>query len=156
MLVEAGEIAKARTIAEGLSSELPAEPQAYGKIIEGEIALKSGDLRQAVKILTDAGGILDTWVGHFDLGRAYLELQAFTQADSEFGRCLTNRGEALSLLVDEEPTFGYFPSVDDYLGLVREGMKSSTSADSYREYLKIRGKSTEDSLVKDVRKRLGN
>ena len=156
MLVEAGEIAKARTIAEGLSSELPAEPQAYGKIIEGEIALKSGDLRQAVKILTDAGGILDTWVGHFDLGRAYLELQAFTQADSEFGRCLTNRGEALSLLVDEEPTFGYFPSVYYYLGLVREGMKSSTSADSYREYLKIRGKSTEDSLVKDVRKRLGN
>ncbi len=60
-----------------LSAELAAEPQAYGKIIEGEIALKSGDARQAIKILTDANDILDTWLGHFDLGRAYLELGPF-------------------------------------------------------------------------------
>ena len=70
-------MARARTIAAGLSSELPAEPQAYGKIIEGEIALKSKDPRQAIKILTDATDVLDTWLGHFDLGRAYLELARF-------------------------------------------------------------------------------
>ena len=34
---------------------------------------------------------------------------AFPQADSEFDRCIKRRGEALSLLVDEEPTYGYFP-----------------------------------------------
>ncbi len=34
-LVEANAVARARTIAAGLSAELPAEPQAYGKIIEG-------------------------------------------------------------------------------------------------------------------------
>jgi tetratricopeptide (TPR) repeat protein len=156
IFVEADAFAKARTIADGLSSELPAEPHAYGKIIEGEIALKKGDPRQAVKILTDANGILDTWLGHFDLGRAYLELRAFPQADSEFGRCIKRRGEALALLVDEEPTYGYFPPVYYYQGLVREGLKSAKFADSYREYLKIRGKSTEDPLLPEVRKRAGN
>jgi hypothetical protein len=156
IFVEADAIAKARTIAAGLSAELPAEPHAYGKIIEGEIALKNGDPRQAVSILTDANEILDTWLSHFDLGRAYLERRAFPQADSEFERCIKRRGEALSLLVDEEPTYGYFPMVYYYQGHVREGLKNPGSADSYREYLKIRGKSTEDPVLPDVRKRAGN
>jgi len=156
IFVEAGELAKARTMAEGLAAELPAEPQAYGKIIEGEIALKDGDARQAIKILSDANGILDTWFGHFDLGRAYLEAGGFAQADSEFDRCIGRRGEALSLLVDEEPTYGYFPTAYYYQGRVREGLKSERFAESYREYLNIRGKSTEDPLLPDVRKRAGS
>jgi len=156
MLIEAGAIARARTIAADLSSELPAEPHAYGKIIDGEIALKNGDPREAIKILTDANGILDTWLGHFDLGRAYLELRAFPQADSEFDRCIKRRGEALSLLVDEEPTYGFFPMVYYYQGRVREGLNRALSAESYLEYLKIRGNSTEDPLLPQVRKQTGN
>ena len=99
--------------------------------------------RQAIKILGDATNVIDTWVTHFDLGRAYLVERAYLQADSEFDRCIKRRGEALSLLVDEEPTFGYFPTVYYYQGLVREGLKSAKAADSYREYLKLRGASTE-------------
>jgi eukaryotic-like serine/threonine-protein kinase len=155
IFVEANAVAKARTLAAGLSSELPAEPQAYGKIVEGEIALKSGDAKLAIKILTDATGVLDTWLGHFDLGRAYLELRAFPQADSEFDRCIKRRGEALSLLVDEEPTYGYFPIVYYYQGLVREGLKYPGFADSYREYLKIRDNSSEDPLLPEIRRRAG-
>ena len=153
VFVEANAPDKARTIAAGLSAELPAEPQAYGKIIEGEIALKTGDPHQALKILTDANNLLDTWLGHFDLGRAYLELGGFPQADSEFTRCFKRQGEVLSLLVDEEPTYGYFPILYYYQGRVQEGLKYSSFADSYREYLKIRGNSTEDPLVLDARRR---
>ena len=69
--VEANELAKARALAEGLAAELPAEPHALGKIIEGEIALKSGKTREAVDLLTDANDEVDTWLGHFILGRAY-------------------------------------------------------------------------------------
>jgi serine/threonine protein kinase/tetratricopeptide (TPR) repeat protein len=155
IFVEANAVARARTVAAGLSSELPAEPQAYGKIVEGEIALKTGDPRQAIKILTDAGGLLDTWLGHFDLGRAYLELGAFPQADSEFDRCITRRGEALSLLVDEEPTSGYFPIVYYYQGRVREGLHNAGFAESYRAYLSLREKAGEDLLLPDVRRRAG-
>jgi tetratricopeptide (TPR) repeat protein len=157
VFVEAGSIAKAQAEADSLASELPAKPQAYGKILQGEIALKKGDARQAVKILSDAGGVLDTWLGHFDLGRAYLKLGggALLQADSEFDRCIKRHGEALSLLVDEEPTYGHFPMVYYYQGQVREGMNNSRATDSYREYLKIRGESKDDPLLAEVRKRAG-
>jgi hypothetical protein len=61
----------------------------------------------------------------------------------------------LSLLVDEEPTYGYFPPVYYYQGLVREGLKNPTLADSYRQYLAIRGNSTEDRLLPEIRRRAG-
>ncbi|MBZ5559819.1 MAG: protein kinase [Acidobacteriia bacterium] len=155
IFVETNAVAKARTLAAGLAAELPAEPQAYGKIIEGEIALKNGDSRQAITLLGEANGLLDTWLGHFDLGRAYLERRAFPQADSEFDRCIKRRGEALSLFLDEEPTYGYFPPVYYYQGRVREGLNDAGFAKSYRAYLEIRGKSTEDPLLPEVRRRAG-
>jgi tetratricopeptide (TPR) repeat protein len=154
IFVEAGALAKALRIASSLASELANEPQAYGKIIEGEIALKQRHLPQAIKLLAEANSVVDTWVGHFDLGRAYLEAGAFAQADSEFDRCLTRRGEAL-MLVDEDPTYGYLPPVYYYLGRAREGLQTAGFADLYREYLKIRGKSADDPLVPEVRRRAG-
>ena len=154
VLVEVGDIARARTLAAGLASELQTESQAYSRIIEGEVALKTGDARQAIKAFTDANGLLDTWIGHFDLGRAYLAADAFTQADSEFDRCVIRRGEALSLFLDEEPTYRYLPPVYYYQGLVREGLRAEGFAESYRIYLSIRGKSNEDALVAEIRNRV--
>jgi eukaryotic-like serine/threonine-protein kinase len=121
------------------------------------IALNDGDPRLAVRLLQEANGVLDTWLGHFDLGRAYLQAAGGSvQADSEFENLIKRRGEAMALLMDEEPTYGYFPAVYYYQGQVREQMKSAGSADSYRAYLSIRGKSTEDPLLPDIRKRAGN
>ena len=156
VFVEAGAAERARTLAAGLAAELQAEPQAYAKIVDGQAALKAGDARQAIKTLTEANAILDTWMGHFDLGRAYLEAGAFTQADSEFDRCITRRGETLALFLDEEPTYGYFPPVYYYQGRVREGLNNAGFADSYRAYLNIRGRSTEDTLLPEVRRRAGH
>jgi tetratricopeptide (TPR) repeat protein len=156
VFVEAGAASRAKALSAALASELQAEPQAYAKIIDAEIALNGKDSRLAIKLLNEANTLLDTWIGHFDLGRAYLEAGAFTQADSEFDRCLKRRGEALSLFLDEEPTYGYFPPVYYYQGRVREGLKSTGFADSYRAYLNVRGKSTEDPLLAEVRRRAGS
>ena len=79
----AGNTPKAKELATGLSGELHVESQVYGKILEGETALAGGDARAAIKLLTDANGMLDTWIGRFDLGRAYLEAAAFVEADSD-------------------------------------------------------------------------
>ena len=155
VFIEADDIAKARTLIAGFAPELQAEPQAYAKILEGELALKSGDARGAIKLLLEANGLLDTWIGHYVLGRAYLEAGAFAQADSEFDRCLKRRGEALSLFLDEEPTYAYFPPVYYYQGRVREGLNNAGFAESYRAYLNLRGGSKEDSLVPEARKRAG-
>jgi tetratricopeptide (TPR) repeat protein len=151
VFAEAGAFDKARPLAAALSGELPAEPQAHGKIIDGLIALKSGNARDAVKALTEANTTLDTWFGHFDLGRAYLAAGAFPQADSEFDRCIARRGEALSLM-DEGPTYGHFPLVYYYQGRVRQGLGTAGFADSYRKYLDIRADSREDPLLPEVRR----
>jgi tetratricopeptide (TPR) repeat protein len=151
---EAGAIAKASAVAAGLTAEMQVEPQAYGKLLEGVILLDKGDARAAIKTLGEANALLDTWIGHFDLGRAYLAAGAFPNADSEFDRCLKRSGEALSLFLDEEPTSGYLPPVYYYLGRAREGMGTAAFGDAYRRYLAIRNQADTDPLATDIHARL--
>ena len=152
--VDAGEMAKAQKLAASLSSALTGESQAYGKIVTGIVALKRKDANEAIRQITAANSLLDTWIGHFDLGQAYLAAGAFTEADSQFDQCLKRRGEAMELFLDNAPTYSYFPPVYYYEGRVQEGMKSEGFADFYKNYLSIRGQSTEDPLVADIRHRL--
>jgi len=140
-------------LAASLASEFQVEAQAYSKIIDGEIAMKQGDGRGAIRILTEANKLLNTWIGRFDLGRAYLQVGGFAEADSEFDRCIKRRGEALAMFLDL-PTYGFFPSVYYYQGRAREGMKVSGYVDSYKKYLDIRGRSPVDPLVPDTKARL--
>jgi tetratricopeptide (TPR) repeat protein len=153
--LEAGETARAQKLAAGLASELQVDPQSYAKIIEGDFALKRQDPRQAIKALTEAKNQLDTWIAHFDLGRAYLQAGAYVEADAEFDACLRRRGETLALFLDEAPTYGYFPALYYYQGQARQGLKSPGYADAYRTYLTIREKAGEDPLVAEIRRRLG-
>jgi tetratricopeptide (TPR) repeat protein len=155
VLMDAGDVERARALTTSLVSEPLVEPQAYGKILDGQLALKNGDSTQAIKLLTEANTLLDTWIGHFDLGRAYLEAGLFTQADSAFDRCVRRRGEALALFLREEPTFGYVPPVYYYQGRAREGLKTAEFAEAYRTYLRIREKAGEDPLLAEVRRRAG-
>jgi eukaryotic-like serine/threonine-protein kinase len=152
--VEAGELAKARDLAVSLSSEIQKSPHVYAKLILGEAALKEHDTNQAIELFNEAKERSDTWLGRFDLGRAYLEAGAFTEADAEFERCVQRRGEALELFMDDVPTYSYLPVVYYYQGRDREGMKSPDFDKFYRTYLSIRGKSTEDPLLGDIRHRL--
>ena len=155
VLVDAGELSRAQKLAASLSAELLTEPQAYAKIVQGKISLQRGDIPGAIKALTDANNLLDTWIGRFELGRVYLRAGAFVEADSEFDHCIKRRGEALELFMNDVPTYGYFPSVYYYQGRVREGLKSPDAASSYRSYLAIREQAAEDPLVAEVRKRAG-
>jgi tetratricopeptide (TPR) repeat protein len=154
-LVEAGEISTAQKLASALDSESEPEPQAYGAIIEGDLLLKRGDALGAVRRLTEANNLLDTWLGHYELGRAYLEVPRFVEADAEFEKCIKRRGEALELFMDNVPTFGYFPPVYYLQGRAREGLKSPGFAEPYRTYLNIRGAAGEDPLLPEIRRRLG-
>jgi serine/threonine protein kinase/tetratricopeptide (TPR) repeat protein len=151
--IEAGDLAKAQKLSAGLSSSLTNESQAYGKILDGLISLKRKNANDAVRQISAANLLLDTWIGHFDLGRAYLDAGAFPQADSEFEECVRRRGEAIELFMDNVPTYAYFPPVYYYQGRVREAMKSDGFADFYKSYLAIRGASLEDPLVSDIHRR---
>jgi tetratricopeptide (TPR) repeat protein/tRNA A-37 threonylcarbamoyl transferase component Bud32 len=151
VFIELGESKRGLDIAAGLAKELPAEPRAFAKVLEGQAALRSENVPKALDALSSANEILDTWFGRLELGRAYLQGERYTQADSEFDRCITRRGE---LFLDEEPRFGLLPQVYYYRGLARQGLKSAGFAESYRMYLDIRGKANEDPLLEEVRKRI--
>jgi hypothetical protein len=124
-------------------------------MIDGLIALKRKDANEAVRQIGAANGLFDTWIGHLDLGLAYLDAGAFPEADSQFDQCTKRRGEAIELFLDNTPTYAYFPPVYYYEGRVRQGMNSGGYADFYKNYLSIRGQSAEDPIVADIRHRLG-
>jgi eukaryotic-like serine/threonine-protein kinase len=152
VLVESGDAAGARALAAGLASELSPEAQADAKLIEGEAGLKTKDTAKAIQLFTEANKVLDTWMGRFDLGRAYLEAGLNVEANSEFDTCITRRGEALELY--DGPTYGYFPPVYYYLGRTEEGLGSSGAADSYRKFVSIQDKGDGGPLLQDAKKRL--
>jgi eukaryotic-like serine/threonine-protein kinase len=156
IFAQTGVPAKARELASSLASEVQSEPQAYAKLIEGEISLHDGDTAAAIKAFTDASNLQNTWLAHFDLGRAYVEAKAYTEADSEFEICIRRRGEAILLFMDDVPTYANLPAAYYYQGRVREGLKTSNFAESYRQYLGIREKAGEDPLVADIHRRLSS
>jgi len=149
-----GEESRALSLAKQLANQFQADPQAYAKLIQGEALLKRGKARDAIEVFQQAQRLADTWLGRFDLGLAYLEAGAFTEADSEFESCVKRRGEAASAFLDEEPTFRLFPPVYYYYGRTQEGLKSSAAIESYKSFVNIREKGEPDSLLTDARRRL--
>ncbi len=148
-----GNEAKTRRVIEGLAKELYNEPQAYAKGLEGLLALEAGNATQARTLLQDANTQFTTWLGRFDLGRAALAAGATVQADAEFDACLNaRRGEALSVFVDEEPTYAFIVPAFYYQGRTREALKNQRFAEPYREYVRLRGGSNEDPLLAEVRR----
>ncbi len=154
--LEAGQIEKARSLAAELSQRLEPEPRAYAKLAEGEIRLATGDFSGAINLFQEAKELVDTWVGRFALGRAYLEAKAFTEAHSEFETCLKRRGEAASIFFDDSPSYHYFPPVYYYLGRAQEGLKSPAASGSYKTFLTIKEKDEGNPLVKDARRRIAS
>jgi tetratricopeptide (TPR) repeat protein/tRNA A-37 threonylcarbamoyl transferase component Bud32 len=150
----AGQDQKALAISRQLGSQLEPDPQAYGKLIEGEVELKHTKAQEALKLFLDSRKIADTWMGRFDSARAYIEAGAFTQAYSELEVCLKRRGEATALFLDESPSYHLFPPVYYYLGRAQEGLKSPAAVASYRAFLTMKEKGAQDPLVADVRGRL--
>jgi tetratricopeptide (TPR) repeat protein len=154
-LVQTGQEAKARAVARELSNQLYNEAQAYGKLIEGELALEKGDVKDAIDSMQEASKLRDAWISRFELGRAYLAGKAYTEADSEFDACIRRRGEATSLVVDLLPTYLYLPPVYYYFGRAQQGIGNPAANDSFKTFLLIKAKAGRDPLVADARKRAG-
>jgi eukaryotic-like serine/threonine-protein kinase len=151
--VAANDLAKAGKIVTQLSSRIEPEPQIYGLLLEGSIALKKNQIKDAIQAFEKAQKISNTWLGHFYLGKAYLQNNSFTESDSEFELCLKRRGEASAVFLDDVPTFRFMPAVYYYLGRAQEGLKSPAAAESYQTLIKLQPDGSGE-LVKDARHRL--
>jgi serine/threonine protein kinase/tetratricopeptide (TPR) repeat protein len=154
--IAAGQDAKALQLVAPLSQRLQTEPQVYAKLIAGEAQLKKGNARDALNAFQEAQKLADTWLGHFDMGRAYLDAGAFTEASSEFDICVKRRGEATSVFLDDVPSYHLLPPVYFYQGRAREGLNSPGAAESYKTFLSIKEKGAGDPLVADAQRRIAS
>ncbi len=153
---QAGREDKARDIAAELSKKIEPGYRAYAKMIGGQLSMARDAVTGAIDLFLEAQGLLDTWLIHFLLGRAYLEMEAYSEAYSEFEECLKRRGEATSVFFSDLPTYRYLPPVYYYLGRAQEGLKSAEAADSYKAFLSIKEKGEGDWMVEDARRRLNS
>jgi tetratricopeptide (TPR) repeat protein len=151
--VAAGETSQARKLAADLAAEPQPEPQVYAKLIEGEALLQGGAARQAIQLFAQANNQLDNWIGHFDLGKAYLQTDSFVEASSEFDRCIQRRGETFDLF-GYVSTYSYFPEVYYYQGRVLEGLGSTGAANSYWKFVSTQNKGDGSALFQDAQERL--
>jgi tetratricopeptide (TPR) repeat protein len=152
--IVAGEYTRANALGGELSKQLGATPQAFGKLIEGDIQLARGNARQAIQFYRESGRLLDSWLAHFDLARGYIAAEAYTDASTELETCLRRRGEATDIYIDEQQTFRYFPATYYYQGRALEGLKSSGAADAYKNFLAMKVPNAHDPMVDDAKKRL--
>ncbi len=151
--IQGGRPDRAMELAAVLDSRVQSDPQAYAKLMEGEVRLQAGELDEAIRLFREALDLSDTWLGRFDLGRAFVENGAYLEGKKELEICLERRGEASAAFLDDVPSFRYLPPVHYYMGRAKEGLNDPSAMEHYRTYLSIKDKG-EDPLVEEARRRL--
>jgi len=156
VLLAAGRDARARELAAELEKSLVAETHALGLTLAGEIALVKGDQRAAVEAFQQALKSADSWQTRYLLGRAFLEGESYPEAEGEFDRCITRRGEATAVYLDDVPTWRVVAPVYYYQGVARSAMSNRAgAAERLRTYVELKaGGDEQDPLVSDAQKRL--
>jgi tetratricopeptide (TPR) repeat protein len=158
VFILAGKPARGLEIAAELERKLDREAQMYARLLAGEADLTRGDARAAVGEFSAALKMSDSWIGRYGLGRAYLAAGVYTDAQTEFDTCLSRRGEATTMLLDDIPTYRYMSWTQYYIGRAQEGQGSPTSTaaalESYKTFLAIKQKADEQGLVTDARRRV--
>jgi tetratricopeptide (TPR) repeat protein len=156
VLVDAGGIAAARSIAEELRAKFQPQSRAYASIIDGRIALAEGRKPDAISAFQAAVKHADLWQGRFMLGLAYIEAGHYAEGLSELEACMKRRGEATAVFLDDMPTFRRQAPVPYYLGRAQEALGMKPRAiENYNAYLALRANTPADPLAADARKRVG-
>jgi serine/threonine protein kinase/tetratricopeptide (TPR) repeat protein len=145
---------RALKLASELGSRMEVDSRLYAKLIEGECQVSKFNIWDAIRTFHDAEKLSDAWLARFDMGRAYLEASAFTEAYSEFDQCARRKGEAGAIFLDDIPTLHYLPALYYYLGRAQQGLGSPAAADSFQTFLRIKHDGTTDAMITDAQRRL--
>ena len=154
VLIHAGKLDRGDALAAQLDQQLDQLSQLCAKLLAGEANLKRNAARAALDSFSAARKIQDGWLVRDGLGRAYFLAKSFPDAQNEFDVCLTRKGEATTVLLDDIPTYRLLATTRYYLARAQEGQNSSAAAASYKAFLSIKEKGDEQGLVADARRRL--
>jgi len=155
LLIELGQAKDAAEIAEELGEKLQPYPRAYGKLIEGMLAMAAGDSARAIELVEQSIDLTDLWLGRFHLGIIYLEAGYPAEALSQFELCEGRIGEASSLFLDDMPTWRYTATLTYWKARAHEAIDMRTPAiKGYQTFLALRPEPTYDPLAVDARRRV--
>lgn len=162
-LLEAGEAylvmgrrTDAARMADRITRRLGLQAETFAAVLRAAIAIADGRARDAHASLVETRQRADAWLVRYWLGRSFLALGAFAEADSEFDACLRRRGEALAVFLDDYPTYQRLAEVHYYQGIARAGLNSPGAADAFATFLAPKeGGDETTGLVADARQRLG-
>jgi serine/threonine protein kinase/tetratricopeptide (TPR) repeat protein len=156
VLVQIGNLPRAQEMANELARKPQRQKQAYGKIIEAEIALKRGHPADAKPFLDQARKLADHWLVHFDLGRTCVEAGDFPEAVSELeDLAQKRRGEATALFLDDWPTTRYLAELPYWLGRAYQGLGTLPAARAqYEAFIALRSGAPNDPHVLDAHTQL--
>jgi serine/threonine protein kinase/tetratricopeptide (TPR) repeat protein len=157
ILARAGVDAEAEVLAQELSTQLQPESRAYGKMIEGEIALHRGGTHtiEAVEAFLAAQKLADLWLARVGLGIAYVEAEHYAEGVQVLEAAQKRRGEATAIFLDDLPSVRYLAPVSYWLARAQEGLGlKPTAAENYKKYVALRAAAARDPLAADARRRL--
>ena len=153
VLLEAGETESASALADELSVRFNNHSRAYSMMLEGMLLERAGEHIDAIYMLSSAIEIADLWRIRYALGRAYLGGGFFAEAFYEFENCLSRRGEATAMFLDDMPTFRYLADLPYWLARAQDGLGMQTDAvANYSAFLELRPEG--GPLADDARQRL--
>jgi tetratricopeptide (TPR) repeat protein len=110
---------------------------------------------EAVDALRDALKLADLWLVRFNLGQAYLDAGAPTEALSQFEACLKRRGEGFAVFLDDIPTARAVAPVRYWMGRAHEAMGLMDQArGDYQGFISAYASDSPEPLLKDARARL--
>jgi eukaryotic-like serine/threonine-protein kinase len=154
IFARAGDEAAARDVIRRLDERHQPQPQAYARMIEGDLALARGQARQAIDAYRQAKASAPLWLVRCRLGTASVQAGRYVDASSEFDECEGRLGEATAVFLDDMPTFRYAAPLAYWRGRTQEGLGQPAAAvASYDAFLASRPDDT-DPLAADARARL--
>jgi serine/threonine protein kinase/tetratricopeptide (TPR) repeat protein len=154
-LIAANHVDEAARLGQQLDASLEAQPRAYGRVVAAQVAHARGRQVEAVDALRDALKLADLWLVRFNLGQAYLDAGAPTEALSQFEACLKRRGEGFAVFLDDIPTARAVAPVRYWMGRAHEAMGLMDQArGDYQGFISAYASDSPEPLLKDARARL--
>ncbi|MDJ0908422.1 MAG: tetratricopeptide repeat protein [Woeseiaceae bacterium] len=153
LFIDIGQSDRAGQIAANLSGDLSPHNRAYGRLIDGLIALKAGDPVSAIVEISAGVEIADLWLLRYWRGRAYLEAGYAAEALDELTAANDRIGEATAIFFDDLPTWRYTVELPYWLGRAQQEL--GLTGPSRQNYALFIARRTGDHpLATDARERL--
>ena len=153
VLARARDANAVKSLASEFLSRLQPQQRAYGRLIEGDLALTENRVPDAVDAFRESLKQTDLWQARFTRGIAYVHAKQYAEALSDLEACEGRRGEAVAAYLDDLPTFRYLASLPYWKARAQEGTGQHAEArQNYDRFLQIRGAGG-GALVEDAKKR---